>query len=474
MNEKIMRISDDILLIRENVNELHQFIKVNNQYTDIDGNALSNFIWSTSSRPFPVSNDGTIIIAGRINKLFDKVLYDLNSYNRENLPYINFRILLRQGYRLTRFFSFLVTISNSEGTIISNFLINTNDFKFNGEINRLKLDGDFWTSEYVFKIPSIKNVTDTLFISVLELTYDDIDNDIHSDKFGLIYSYNKIKDTLEPIIYNKLLPDTIQTSITKKGSFLEIKPYTTETNKTIKQSIGDYLKLKETDIYGINVEHKVMVGNIGTENHRTNIYQNYDNPFGPISFVPFVTLEMLNDINNIECQVETTYKINGLFNLIRTSHIILSDIKQILDNTIFEGVLKTTFQPIEIKVNDNNIIENKIIETKETVKYLELIQYKYVEMITDKQIKFERKLIGFKDLPRENDKLYKLVIHDNDDIISTITSLPELYLVFDLNNSDSDKIYKKLKKTPLNFSIVQLTESNLNSDQIIEKGVITI
>ena len=280
---------------------------------------------------------------------------------------------------------------------------------------------------------------------------------------------------MEPIIYEKLLPDTIQTNIEKKGSYFIIKPYHTNPDITIQQSLIDYLQLDSDNVHSFDVIHKVSVGNVSTENYKTNIYQNYDNPFGPISIVPFVTKEMFEDSNDIEIQVETTFIINNLFRLIRRTSKLLPDIKQILDNSIFDRLISTQFQPINIQVNDNDIISNNIIETKTIERYTELVVHKYVEMVTDRKIKYERKIIGFKNLVREENKSYSLIVFSDDS--SVVYNIPALnndsYLTFDLNIVESDKLYKKLVKDGyLHYNIVQLIESFGNSEQIIEKGVL--
>ena len=472
-----MRLSEDILLQIVPKNELKPFKKINQQFVENTDILLKNWVWSESAKPYPSSVDGSEIKSGRINHLFNKELFDIkNNYGISDYKYQEATILLRQGFKTQGIFAFLITLIGENTHIFYNQIVPIESFRFTAEQSRLKLSGDFWTVQYTFLFPIVQNISDkNLFISVIPLTYQDIETDINNNSFGLIYKYGEIKDTLEPIIYEKLLPNTIQTNIEKKGSYFIIKPYHTDSNITIQQALIDYLQLDADNVHSFDVIHKVSVGNQNTENYKTNIYQNYDNPFGPVSIVPYVTTEMFDDNNDIEIILETTYVINNMFRLIRRTSKLFPDIKQILDNSIFDRLISTRFQPINIQVNDNDIINNNIIETKTIERYTELVVHKYVEMVTDRKIKYERKIIGFKNLVREENKSYSLIVFSDDS--SVVYNIPALnndsYLTFDLNIVESDKLYKKLVKDGyLHYNIVQLIESFGNSEQIIEKGVL--
>lgn len=462
-----MRIGEDILLQIFEKNELKSFKKINNQYTDTDH--IDGFVWSDSAKPFPSAL--TEITAGRINKLFTNRIFDISTYPDVNKKFNTYTIYLRQGFKTQGIFSLLISIVSNDTNIFYNQIIPIESFRFNNGV--MKLEGDFWTARYDFDVPNVSE--NNVFISIIPITYSDCDTDIHSNRYGFIYRYREIKDTLEPIIWEKILPDKIQTSITQKGSYYVIKPYHIDNNITIQKAITDYLHLNENNVNNFEVIHSVSVGNVSEENYRTNLYQNYDNPFGPVSIIPYVTKEMFESNNDIEIQVTTTYIVNNIYRLIRRTSKILPNIKQFLDNSIFDRLIATRFQPIKVEVNDNDVINNQIIETKEIVKYVELPVHKYVEMVTENKIKFERKIIGFKNLIKEPNKLYTLIIFsdDNSEVYNISALNNESYLTFDLNFTESDKLYKKLTKDGyLHYNIVQLIESFGNSEQIIQKGAL--
>lgn len=432
INEKIVRYSDNLLLIIDKQNKLNQFINVNNQYIphSTEQNKLyDNFVWATT-------NNKTFI-----NKIFTSEKYDFvnnaDNFPIENHKFTTYTLYVRQGYDFNKFFGFLVAIVNQDGTFRYCQLIEPKSFTFNNggsdKMERRKINNDYWTLQYSFDIPSIVD-DKNLFISILPVKYNtDIEMDYNLPVFGKLYNFESLKNNLEPIIYQKQLPDTVQVQILREGSFLKIQPINTDKTKTIEQELIDYLGIERNVIHNIKINHQISYGLKSQPNGYVVVnVENVENNYEPIYYVPYIPKSMYDvEDENIEVVVQTEFNVNNTQQMIRTSTIILEKTNDILHNTIFDKVKNATFQPIKLDVNDETIVQNNIIETKTNTEFININKHIYVDMVKNDEILFENKIVGFQDIINNRNSVYTL----------TITNPKNKDDNFELNNIDRQSTY---------------------------------
>jgi hypothetical protein len=430
----IHRINDYGLLKFVKPSQVQQFYGVKDeiessvpQYFVIDD--IDNTVWT----------DG--LFRHRLNKTYSTFrLFDPNTETpNELLRFYKTSFLLKQGFSWDGIFGLhLIIKSGKTGEVLISKIYKIEDFKI-AEKKEI-YNGSYWVEEVIFKIPEI---TDTLVCQVTEIRF----SDISSEGGDIGYLYNFPTEFI-PLIDEKPLPDYIKTNVTfDNAHYLSINLTTTE-NKTIEQSILDYFGLRLADI---NISHIINYGNddIGYKALRIsneinkfstiNIGLNLSEFFATINqeVLIFVSTEILVDTKLMKREIQLSTN--------------LETINPIIANNF---VNPETVFPVEV-VNEN-IIQNTIIEAKETKKLIAIYQPVFVEFIRE-DLFIERKNISFENLI--NQAYLKINKTDKDDeqiILSKLTSDNKHY--FDL--SELKPVVK-----PSTYEIIS-TDNNI----IIGKG----
>jgi len=369
MKKNVYRIYDNTLLRFIDDNQVDAFCNVKDEIQLDSIQYLENFLAVINST---VWNSG--INKDKINKTWNTLaLFRPEIEIIKNC--LNVSLMLKQGYSNKNLFGILVVIKSSKtNDVLISKIFEQNEFHITN--NKELIDGSFWLEEATFKIPKINDI---MVVDIVNILYSDIDANT-----GYISNY---PTEFIPLIDEKPVPDYIQTKIAFDiNHFLKINLTTTE-NKTVKQSILDYFEL---EMANIEVKHII---NYGTEllGFKSISVINNDDIFGPINI----------GLNLLEFSTET----NDIVNIFVSTEILVDE-KLIVRQASLNTTLLETINPLvqnmlrfpetvyPVNVSIENVVQNTVIEARESVKFVPIIQPVFAELITD-DINFNNQNIKF-------------------------------------------------------------------------------
>lgn len=426
------RITNDILFnVTSDVENYITLRKLPDAKQFVSGN-VDNLVFTSTS------------YVGYINKIYDSlpIISELALVDVET-KFSNVSFKLRAGFDFTNVFGFLVIIyKTSTSEYLMSEVLNINNFKIS-DINEL-YGNEFWNVEYNTQIPVI---TEDTIMYVEPITYDDILDD------GLILIYPRTYKGFTPLVANKVVPPTILTSINidDKTNYLNILPYTTNTNKTLEQELLDYFGFTDK-VVPITVNHTVRYGN--EENYKQIKVSNDINKYGLIS----IGLDFTGfDLNNIKVYVSTEYSINNNLNVVRDATIFFSYAG------VFEPIVEDLIKPIDgelivlpVTITEEIITNQNIINTPVETKVNTIYQKIYVEIV-DKDFIWDSKHILFDNLLYNQNYILE---YGNQKLFSKKTVNNGIY--FDLINAT--------KPT----EVTDYKVFNTNTGELVMKGTINI
>lgn len=329
--------------------------------------------------------------------------------------YLDCRLMLQQGYNWTNVFGLHILVKSltDDSTLFSK-IFQITDFVLTG--NKELLDGCFWMEEVQFFIPDLLN--HNIACQVTEVNWSDVEiNDLNT--VGFIYNY---PNDVIPLIDEKPLPDYINNFLRlDENHFLYFGLKTTE-NKTVEQSILDSFSLTNASV---KVEHIIDYGN-STSGYKTIKITNEDNKYGDLNIGLNLTSFVGENNNIVEIILTTQIWVDS--KLMRRVATLNTDMDEILPLITSQITHPDTNFPVT--VNIENVINQTVIEQKQTNKILSIYQPVFVEMITE-DFYYEKKSISFNHLI--NQAYLKVIASEGgkeQTILSNITSDGKIY--FDL------------------------------------------
>ena len=330
-------------------------------YLQADSPFFSNIVWA----------DGTF--KHRLNKTYiSENLFtpDVDTTLKDYLRYNDISFRLKQGFNWDGIFGLhlIIKTSNSNQILLSQMCL-PSEFKI-AETNLL-LEGDYWLEEIKFQIPHNDEI---LLCQVTEITFNDIvseGNDELDSDLGFIYNF---PTEYLPLIDEKPMPDYIKTRVSfDDNQFLLIQLSTTE-NKTIERSILDYFGLT---LANIDISHIVYYGNetVGFESLRVS---NDINKFLPVNIGLNLSRFLVDVSLDIEIFVTTEIKIDN--KLMKREAHITTNLEQL--NTLIESKITHPETNFPVEVINETVINNTVIDAKETVKIATIYQPVFVEFIS--------------------------------------------------------------------------------------------
>lgn len=413
MKRNIFRLNDYLIAKINNYVLTEPFFKVstdinsiNNQYFQFSD--LNDIVWESGD------------FAHRLNKLYNSnYLFNPNNVpnlNPTDINTIEISLLLKQNFSWKNIFGLLVVVKSSlnQDVLCSKIVKN---FQITG--NKELIDGSFWLEDCKIKIPNRTN--ETLLIEVVKIYNSDIEV-INTNSLGFINVY-PIEFT--PLISEESIPDFIKTLIALDvNHYLTITPYTLE-NKTLEQSILDYFGITMSNI---EIQHVINYG-VDSIGYKALRIQNELNTFSSIN-IGLNLLDFSNPNNDaINIYVNTEIYVDG--KMMRRDAMLTTTILETINPLIANKIV----QPISIypvNVKNETIVNNTIIETKEEVKIISVIQPIFAELINENII-FELKNIYFTKIVKP--ALLKLIKTNTDEeqiILSKRTNDNQYY--FDLKD----------------------------------------
>ena len=283
--------------------------------------------------------------------------------------------MLKQNYDFTNLFGLHVIIkSSATGEILISKIVKQSDFQIT-ESKEL-IDGSFWLEETILKIPKCNDI---LLCQVTEVTYSEITN----DGVIMIFPFDFIVT-----IDEKPIPDYIQTNINfDENHFLNVGIKVDETyNLSAEQAILDYFGVGFADI---QISHVINYGN--SINGYTSIrVSNENNKFESIN----VGLNLLQYLSNpdvlVNIFVSTEISVDN--KVIKRQAQLNVDISQI--NPFLQNLITHPETNYPVQVVQQNIVNQTVIEAKESTKIVPIYQPVFAELI-NVDIIFEKKNIHF-------------------------------------------------------------------------------
>lgn len=421
------RINSDVMFTIIDSNEYVDFGKfIENpdtfeiQYIQFDTVNIDKSIWSYN---IDLSEDFNNI-EGKINKVFDSErLVDIGDLTDVSLRHKAINMQLKQNFNWQNIFGILIVIKGATSkSIYCSRYFNVQDFEVSNQ--QLLIDNSFWTASTWFNIPKLNiNIeNENLLVYCDYIGYDDIIPT--GPDIGLITTYPSTLVAFEPLIEEAVLPPTIDINIgLEDNQYIHIAPVTTITNKTVKQVLLEYFDLTENRV-NITIRHYIKYGNLDEEltgtGYKSLVVQNYDDPFGAISFgIDFRNyIEDENPTKRVLVFVNTEFEVNNT--VMRRQKQLVYDFGDVL-NPIIEDVIKGAVGDdvfvFPVTVNEETIIEQQVIETKESHRILKIMQPVFVELITS-DVKYENKLISFSNIISDS----YMELETGDIIISQVSS----------------------------------------------------
>lgn len=406
-NNSLHRIHNFALLKIEYANKVDTFYRVkdeialeNNHYFHIS--TLNNIIWDSGTHNH------------RLNKIYSEpILFTPdNETFSDQMRYINVHLLLREHFSWDNLFGLLVIVKSLRtNEILISKLCNVFDFTF---ASRPEYIGNsLWTEETILKIPEI---SDDLVCEIVEVKNIDISNS--GENIGYIYNFPVEFITL---IDEKPTPDYIKVLADfNDNQFLYIRMSTTE-NKTVEQSILDYFELKTANI---DVSYIVNYGNNSFGFNSIRI-KNEMNKFFPIVFG--LNFSDMLEYGTIDIIIIAEIWINST--LMKREIRLVSNLAEL--NAIAQSHIYHPESNYPVEIVNQTVVNNTIIDTKETTKIKTILQPIFAELIS-KDFVFETKNIYFNELVSQT--ILQLEKTDKDpvqNILSKITADNVIY--FDLS-----------------------------------------
>lgn len=409
MGTSLHRINDYSLLKFIETNKLSEFHKIKsellgdyNQYLSF--NDLEKTVWDSG------------VFSHRVNKTYSSLnLYtpDISIQPLTN-NYQDVRLMIKQGYNWNNIYGLHIIIKSSKtNDVLISRICQLSDFQITN--NQELINGSFWLEEVSLKIPKINDI---LTCQITEVTFDDIVNDGIS--IGLILNY---PNDFIPLIDEKPVPDHIKTILSfDNNHYLTIEVKTTE-NKTLEQSILDYF---EINFANIKISHVINYGN-ETLGYKTIRLSNEDDIYGSLNIglnlldFAFSTDKLVTIFVSTEIEVDTK--------LMKREVQTQTDLDVINPLIVAQITHPDTNFPVEVK--SENIIQQTIVEAKETTKLISIYQPVFVDFIKSDLILTNKTVFFEKVVNQTYLRINKSEKCDEQLILSKITSDNQIY--FDLS-----------------------------------------
>lgn len=447
------RINQDVMFIVNDSNEYQVFGNIDDQFVAEYEQDLDFAVWS----------DAFSIFSYKLNKVFNNPrIFDWDELSLDSELHRNVEIKLKQHFNWQNKFGILIIVKGATtGMVYISRLFNNTHFAVSDQ--QVLIDNSFWTASAWFKIPKLdKFENENLLVYCDYISYDDVISS--GEDIGLITTYPSTVSAFEPLIDEQVLPPTIDiVAELQENQYLKILPITQVFGKTVQQSLLEYLNLEDNRVQ-IIINHHVRYGNIDEENtgngFKTIMVRNSDNVFGEVSFgIDFREyIDDLNPTKKVLINISTEFIVNDI--VMRRQKQLIYDFADIL-NPIVTDILPNDITVFPVNVTETTQMTQNVIETKETVKIVKVMQPVVVELQNNPDVKFENKFISFNNV---NVDSYILIESLDLTISSNVAADNTIY--FDLN-----KIAKPEK--PVEFVIVDQSNTG-NNGKILQKGTINV
>lgn len=307
----------------------------------------------------------------------------------------------------------IVICDTPNGNVLYSQIIPFEDIAINTD--QTIIDGMFWTNKIEIEFP----MTDTAHVGVQLIGWQDILSN------GFILKY---PTSLVPLVTDAPAPEYIQVRATFTDYMFLVCDLVTSENKTIQKSLLDYFGIL-TDTT-VDIEYVITYG--ATDERKSIRVSNETDKYLPITIgIPTDNQNMTIDIN---CDIHVDGK------LMRRSTAINVDMGPVLQSITTNITHPETIIPITVE--NKTIVNQQIIDTKESVKIIPVYQPIFAEMIRD-DFYFESKYVRFDKLTKPG-SLYIYSISD-DTLITAFSSitLSDNSIVFDLASTDVTFIDEK-------------------------------
>lgn len=375
MYQNQYRIHQDILL------EINSAKRFTNDYFVLK-DTPSKFI-----QHIPIDSNligGTVFYnSHKINSswLNSQLLSDSLNLVREEIKQIEIKLKLRQGFDWsnTRGFVFVLKDKNSDLIYCSHYFT-SNDFIFKSGVELI--NNNYWSESVAIIIPDILNNIDNISFAIETVTFGDLNVD--TDGYYDVLNY---PNQFETLILDEPLSDKLNVSLEWTDNlFLKIKPVSLIREFTFDQLFKWNFSIDNLDT--LEVKHLIKFQSDTNGNFTELVASNNINPTGEI----IIGLPLIYTQEKQLIEVTTYFIVNGKI-ATRYNNIVYDYISNKIGNLPSPSL---TLKPINVTENIN--INNNVINTVIKTKVIKVPQPKFIELITNHQIKIDNKNIMFEEV----------------------------------------------------------------------------